>query len=100
VNAPDNPFLTEPVALLTWVAPWIVVVALAFAGREVLGRPLVWTEILALVGLVQGAAAGLARRQVLSPATATRVVQNALEQFPPNTTSQAQAIAKDMVKNA
>lgn len=89
--------MKEPVALLTWIAPWIVVVALAFAGKFVLGRPLVWTEILALVGVVQGAGAGLARSKVIPTATAEAVVTEALQRIPPNTQAMAAADAKDMV---
>jgi hypothetical protein len=91
---------SEPIALLTWIAPWLIVVGLAVGAKYVLGRPLQWTEVLALVGVVQGAGASAARSRVFSPATTENIVTKAIETIPPATTDAARAQAKSLIEGA
>jgi uncharacterized membrane protein YeaQ/YmgE (transglycosylase-associated protein family) len=59
------------------------------------------TEAKFAAGAMGAVVAGLLfylRSQVIPTATAEAVVSDALQRMPPNTTAQAEAIAKDMMK--
>lgn len=59
---------TEPVMLLSYALPFILVALLAAGARFAIGRPLNWGEMLALFGIVQLPGA-IAARQSVTPVT-------------------------------